>query len=732
MSARSPTRPDAPGASVQNKVAPLTLLTLLLLLPPLLGVSYYALVAFERKLLPEIEKKALRVGFSINGGIQRALSFGIPFEKLEGMDDFFAAKLAAARDIAYVAVAARDGQPLYQQGPLDDRQRARLAADAAEVLATGATVGKFIPRHRLPAMLGTLLGDGADTPSPPAFSDGGDAYYRIALPIDAGNVIVGVLHLGIDARIVTRQIEAVLFDIAIVLLVAVLVAFEWLLLIAVSGIAEPLQQLDALLRRLGHGDFSRLLTVTARDRLGRLGHALNGLIERINARVRSPAPARTGAGADNRAATLPTGIIFASGPRPKSDRAPTLVPVRTAAFLFVFAEELARPFFPVYARALAAPVAGWSQEFLIGLSISIFMLVMALTMPVVGLWSNRIGHRNLFLLGALLSTVGLIGTGLAFSYWDLLVWRALSAFGYTLTFAACQGYVLDNTDSKNRTQGVATFTGGIVAADICGPAIGGILAERIGYGATFATGAALAVVAALVVARFIPHYIPRRRGHDGEIPSKRGAHLAELLRNPRFLVLMAFAAVPAKLLLTGFLFFLVPVLLTHLGVGQSEIGRIAMCYGIAAVVVMPLFARLTDRLNAPGCMVGVGCTLAGLGLMPVLFAPSPTTVWLAVVGLGVGQALSISAQVTLLALVCKDAMATHGTAPVMGVYRFIERLGSAAGPVVAVAFANAFGYAGAALALGIWGTVSATLFSVSFLILGATPEPEDAALTASP
>ncbi len=733
MSESSREQVTARDESAPSKILPLTCITLLLLLLPLVGVSYHALVAFERKLLPEIEKKVLRVGWSMIDNIQRALDFGIPFTKLEGMTEFFAAKLEAAQDIAYVAVTASDGQVLYRHGALADSQRSRLAADTQDAVTAQAAVGQIVPRHRLPAALEGLFGARAVPPAPSRPADGDD-YYRIALPIRANGAFVGALHLGIDARIVIRQIEAIGFDIAVVLLVATLMAFELLLLVAISGIAEPLRQLDALLRRLGRGDFSRVLA--ARDRLGRLGRALNALVEHINARYHALSPPDQAAMASPEialAALRRAGLVFADGERPRSERAASLIPVRAAAFLFVFAEELARPFFPVYARALAAPIAGWPPEFLVGASISIFMLVMAFTMPVVGVWSNRIGHRNLFLLGASLSTVGLVGTGWAFSYWDLLGWRMLSAFGYTLTFASCQGYVLDNTDPTNRTQGVAMFAGGIATADICGPAIGGILAERIGYGATFAVGAALAVSAALLVARFIPHYLPHRQRHGaGASAPRRGGLIAALLRDPRFLVLMAFAAVPAKLLLTGFLFFLVPVLLTDLGASQSEIGRIAMCYGIATVLCMPLFARLTDRLNAPGFMVGVGCTLAGLGLLPVLFAPGPATVWLAVVGLGVGQALSISAQVTLLTLVCQDTLTVHGAAPVMGVYRFIERLGSAAGPFVAVAFANAFGHAGAALALGVLATVSATLFSVSFLVLGVAPEAEDTTFAASP
>ncbi|MBL8259288.1 MAG: MFS transporter [Candidatus Competibacteraceae bacterium] len=735
MTRERPSNPALPSSSPRTHLIPLTSITLLLLLLPLLGVSYYALVAFERELLPEIEQKALRVGLSVDGEIRRAVDFGIPFTKLEGMDQFFAAKLEAAQDLAYIAVTARDGTILYQQGRLDANRRATLAAETADVLAAGTAIGKLSPQYRLPAALAALSGERPTAPVLPADGDS----YRIALPVSARGAD-GVIHLGIDARIVTRQVEAIVLDIAIVLLVAILAAFELLLLVAVSGVAEPLRQLDALLRRLGRGDFSQALPETARARLGRLGRALDAQIERVNAGYRAVSRLRVAARATGRGEPHPValtadsraGAIFAGGSNPDRHRAPDLVPIRAAAFLFVFAEELALPFFPLYVRELTPPADGWSPDWPAAWAISTFMAALALAAPLAGAWSKRVGPRSLFLLGAALSTAGLSGAGLAGDYGALLLWRAVSALGYALALAACQRHLFDSTGPENRAQGAATLAGGIAAASVCGPAIGGMLAEGIGYGATFAAGAALAVASALLAARFIPRPAPSPQAPNGDarrLPPEKPA--AKRFGNARFLILAVFAAAPAKLLLVGFLFFLAPALLAERGASVSEIGRALMGYGIAVAVCAPLCARLLQRWNMPGLAVGMGCTLAGLALLPVLFAPGTPAVLLAAVGLGVGQALIGPAQAPLLAQVSRDAIAARGERSVTHHYRLIECLGAALGPLVAAFCASAFGYAGAALALGALGTVSAALFSAAFLILGATPEDDAAAPVAS-
>ena len=50
-----------------------------------------------------------------------------------------------------------------------------------------------------------------------------------------------------------------------------------------------------------------------------------------------------------------------------------------------------------------------------------------------------------------------------------------------MVFVAAQGYVLDRTGTQNRAQGFALFIGAIMVATVCGPSIGGILADNIGF-----------------------------------------------------------------------------------------------------------------------------------------------------------------------------------------------------------------------------------------------------------
>src|SRR6185436_20012754 len=91
--------------------------------------------------------------------------------------------------------------------------------------------------------------------------------------------------------------------------------------------------------------------------------------------------------------------------------------------------------------------------------------------------------------------------------------------------------------------------------------------------------------------------------------------------------------------------------------------------------------------------------------------------------LGLGQALSIAAQSALVAEHCQEEIKIYGHDAVYGVYRLLERLGNALGPLLASLLVVFWGYKGAFV--GISGLV---LFcGIAFMILSRSLEPHPAA-----
>jgi predicted MFS family arabinose efflux permease len=340
-------------------------------------------------------------------------------------------------------------------------------------------------------------------------------------------------------------------------------------------------------------------------------------------------------------------------------------------------------------------------------------------------WADRVGRRNGFMIGAALASLGLVATAFAPSLEVLILARTVSGVGYALCFLSCQGQAIDQTTTANRTRGMSVFVGGIMAADVCGPAIGGILAEQFGFKPALLLAAALGVLSILLAMRLLD-------GRNDEAQSYKSTHFGfepkiifECMSQPRFVVAALLAALPAKLLLSGFLFFLVPLLLTDIGATSNEIGRITMLYGASALILLSLFSRLCDRFGLHAFMVSVGALLTGWGLVPLAYGATVSAVAWSVLILGVAQAMSISAQSALFTILAKQEIETYGPGRVLGIYRMTERAGSVIGPLLAGVLSQYWGLAGAAAILGGLSVVTGTGFAAFFLVSGLRSEDDD-------
>src|SRR4029077_6137625 len=219
-----------------------------------------------------------------------------------------------------------------------------------------------------------------------------------------------------------------------------------------------------------------------------------------------------------------------------------------------------------------------SPQVVIGLPIMLFMLIVALGQPYLGSWSERAGRRRAMLVGAIVATVGFTGTALAYNLYDLILWRSLCALGYAMVFVASQGYALARTGHENRAQGFALFIGAIMVATVCGPSIGGILADNIGFRASFGVSALISLVSIPAPLRLPVHEVIQPAAKPTRGPRMR--EIMALIVNRRFMTLTGLAAMPAKIILTGVCFYLVPLYIVSIGNTSAMAGRMLMVYAV--------------------------------------------------------------------------------------------------------------------------------------------------------
>ena len=584
--------------------------TLLMLLISQLAMALFSWSLIEKKIRPQLEQKAATIARLSAHEIGRALDAGVPLARLDGVTARFDEIRKENTDIGFLRI-------------VDANERSLFSSE-----------GK----------VGNPFSSAPTVKMPVLFEDA-----RIAM-----------LQIGIDPQAIVHQSNALLYDMAIVLLTSMLIAFEVLVFVIARKVSQPmLDHVDAL-------GINTLALACERE-------------AHLNAQAQS-----------------------------------RVLTVRLLTFLFLFAEILSRPFMPLYADTFSDTPHLLHSSLIASLPVSVFLLSAALTMPFAGRWSDRVGRRRSYVAGALVMALGLLLTATAPLFIFLLIGRLQAGIGFGLMFMSCQGTIADHAQVSRRSQGATMFVSAIMVAEVCGPAVGGLLAERIGFRPVFFTGACVALLAAFVGARVLEN---QGRHVVKAIPSEP-LHLRELLLDKRFAALCMLSGIPAKMMYAGFLVYLVPVVLTEFGNSEAEVGRFVMVYGVLILTLAPVFSRLADRYAVHARLVGLGGMLTSFGLLILALRPSDSTVLLGIAALGIGQSMSLTAQFSLVTHLASAKAARTGTdaSGINGVFRMLERLGSAAGAALAGAMMAIIGSIGATLVLGTIGMFSSVGFLLVFSI----------------
>ena len=630
----------------------LFILTALVLMLAAAFVSFRAGLYAEEHLVKERLGVQQEIGLSVVAVIEKALSFGVPFERMVDVERYLETVKQDNPELDYLIVLDRNGTPHYST---------ELRAIEGRSVLLGA------------------LARWADSES---VAHAGQ-YFNMAIPIKLNYRPIGWLHIGERSNFIAKLMWDIAFDILAVLVVAILVAFELLRLMLAAAFTSPLRAMQEVLADASRGDFRQYLPRDFFGGIGRLNRAINTSLDAINERARALHAAGK---------KVLAGNLFDVNNARQVLRVNAVENIGWPFFLLIFSESLSLSFFPIFVSQFVDPNSSVSQSIVIGLPITVFMLVWAVTMPYAGACCDRIGFRKAFGLGALITTLGLILTAFAESMLQLLLWRSLTAIGYGLVYVTTQAYITAHFPPAERTRGQALFLSTFFAGSLCGAAIGGILVDRLGFEKTFLLSGGLSAVASFYVLRFMSKTAVQSKTSKGLGFGDFGL----LIKQRQFAVITFLSAVPAKVALAGFLYYSIPLYLRELGHDQSSTGRIMMAYGLVIIMLSPLVAQFADRAQHRWRFVMLGGYAAALAVAMPLFFEGATGAALAVVGLGIGHAIGVSSQMTLINDRCGEVVKEVGQAAAVGIFRMIERIGMLLGPILLGAmialssFVNAF------------------------------------------
>jgi DHA1 family inner membrane transport protein len=242
-----------------------------------------------------------------------------------------------------------------------------------------------------------------------------------------------------------------------------------------------------------------------------------------------------------------------------------------------------------------------------GWLLTIFALVYAVTSPVLVATTGGMDRARVLLTGLILLTIGSIAGALAPTFGVLLASRALMAVGAGLVTPVAAAIGIASVGPEHRGRTLALIYGGLTLAQAVGVPAGAWLGYAVGWRLAFGIVAALALLSAIVLNRFLP------RGLSVQRTSL--ATLGTVLATPRLVFAIAFTALFVAGVFVVYT-YLAPFLEARYGLSRNGVTAMMMVFGLGAVVGNAMGGFLSDRIGAVRTLVAL--CIAQLVILPFL------------------------------------------------------------------------------------------------------------------
>ena len=326
--------------------------------------------------------------------------------------------------------------------------------------------------------------------------------------------------------------------------------------------------------------------------------------------------------------------------------------------------------------------------------------------PLWGALADRTGHKPMVVRSVFGIALATLGMGFSATPLGLLLWRCVQG-AVSGVFPAAVALVSALTPEARLSRSLALLQTARAAGALCGPLIGGVLADLIGMRGLFFGVGGLAAAAALACSLVIHE---PARGADAASRQAGGGGWRTLLASRPLAGMLGLLVLYQATIMAAW-----PTLalfVEHVGVARDAVatttGIVVVAAGLPAALTATLWARLGRRAGLlpmlSASLLLTGLANVGVGLTAELW-PSPT------VGLAVVLALRACAGVAMagfvpLAFEWMHALASPGTRGRMaGLGSTAMMVGNVVGPLAGGWFAVQFGITatfwlpGAALAL---------------------------------
>lgn len=279
-----------------------------------------------------------------------------------------------------------------------------------------------------------------------------------------------------------------------------------------------------------------------------------------------------------------------------------------------------------------------------GMVVSSFALAKLFANVPAAVLVERHGRKPYLVHSLVIISMGVGGIGLATQLEHLILCRTLTGLGVSLLSTAATLAIADCSTPLNRARTMAPMMSGFAAGTALGPAVGGLLADRIGIQSTFYLVGGMYLVVASINQMFLSEtkMVPEKerifpweqstagRKRRQRRLKKEKQSMSSSIQGAvsQWRPLMADNKVRNVALMNGFYWValsgsqmtLLPLILTDaagLAMSPTNVGEIYMGMSLVQVVCNPVMASFVDKMGkVPGIVAGCGLLSASMFTLP--------------------------------------------------------------------------------------------------------------------
>lgn len=357
-----------------------------------------------------------------------------------------------------------------------------------------------------------------------------------------------------------------------------------------------------------------------------------------------------------------------------------LLLLKAALFLFFLSTDFSRSFFPIFASHF--DVAHLDKSMQMALPQIVWGLSALIATPYGYKLSNKLGAPTVLARAALFAALATVIMGTSNNYWIMLLCRSVIASAYGTI--AIIGTIYLNSRGKAST--IAILLTAIASASIVGNAIGGLTAQILGHSRTILISSIFAFAScALLMVFFKPD-----AAH--EIQKNKIPTLKYLLTNKRIQIFALLNTAPFRVVLTGFVLYLIPVLLVDYHISIKITGQLMMFYFLVNWLLIQPFSSLLDKYEFHKSSAILSSVLMAAGLVLFYYSNGDIRlITISILVLSAGMALNSVIQVPIISIIFQTECREYGEGAIIAYFRTVERIGSVIGPLAASLLLSAAG-----------------------------------------